>query len=171
MWSERNLAAARRRSGGPSNGSGRRGGDEGFAAGLMLLGPQRVRIGEEHAGMLASIERTAAVLEKVRRAPTSFARGTAWCRAFAVGSTSIWLSLSSVCCWAVCTQAGGEISASAALQPPLIGWSAPPHPPQVRTRVTHLRDSRVEAECRLLWFGGRVGERRCGWARSIAWSS
>jgi len=52
----------------------------------MLLGPQRVRIGEEHAGMLASIERTAAVLEKVRRAPTSFA--TAWCRAF-VGSTSI----------------------------------------------------------------------------------
>ena len=57
----------------------------------MLLGPQRVRIGEEHAGMLASIERTAAVLEKVRRAPTSFA--AALCRAFADRVASVWLRL------------------------------------------------------------------------------
>lgn len=134
----------------------------------MLLGPQRVRIGEEHAGMLASIERTAAVLEKVRRAPTSFA--AALCRAFADRVGLVALSLFVGVC---ALQAGGEISASAALQPPLIGWSAPPHPPQVRV-VTHLREAssrRAETECRLLWFGSRVGERPCGWARSIAWSS
>eukprot|EP01045_Picozoa_sp_COSAG04_P012463 COSAG04_NODE_840_length_9955_cov_5.454038_5_plen_85_part_00 len=80
--------------------------------------------------MLASIERTAAVLEKVRRAPTSFA--AAWCRALSDPRPF-------GCCLAVlgCEQAGGEISASAALQPSLIGWSAPPHPPQVRTCMTY----------------------------------